>query len=267
MYRTLVPVDTDVSRALNQAKFVARLAAGTGDVEATVLHISPEWRKRHFSDNEAAVEAAEYLEDKGVSVDRALEEGSVSRKIIEVAEEYGSHEIVMGGRKRSGVAMVVLGSTVQDVLLSAERPVSVTGSSSVNREGPHRLLLPVDTNERRARQQAEYVTDLPNAVERVEATVLYVYRQDTTRGFDEVDAAVAAADVLEDAGVTTDRVAVSGKVPEKIIDHADELRADDIVMGGRKRSGIQKVLLGSITQAIILSANRPVTITGYDETE
>lgn len=267
MYRTLVPVDTDVSRALHQAKYVARLAEGTGDVEATVLHVSPEWMKRHFSDNEAAVEAAEHLRDHGVSVTRSVQEGSVAPTIIEAAADFESNEIVMGGRKRSGVAMVVLGSTVQDVLLSAQQPVAVTGDSSISGNGTYRVLLPVDTDERRARQQAEYVAGLPNAAERVEATVLYVYRQDTTRGFDEADAAVAAADTLAEAGVSTDRVAVSGDVPEQIVDHADDLEADNVVMGGRKRSGIQKVLLGSVSQAIILSADRPVTITGHDDGE
>lgn len=267
MYRALVPVDTDVSRALHQAKYVARLSNTTGEVEATVLYVSPEWRKRHFSENEAAIEAAEHLESEGVSVNRALEEGSVSPGIIQSAEEFDSHEIVMGGRKRSGVAMVVLGSVVQDVMLSAERPVTVTGRSSVSGDDVYRVLLPVDTNERRARQQAEYVTRLPNASETVEATVLYVYSQDTTRGFSEVDAAVTAADTLEEAGVSPERVSVSGKAPEQIIGHADELDADDIVMGGRKRSGIQKVLLGSVTQAVMLSADRPVTITGYEKPE
>lgn len=267
MYRTLVPVDTDISRALHQAKYVARLSEAAGEVEATVLHVSPEWRKRHFSENEAAMEAVEHLENEDISVNRALEEGSVSRGIIDAAEEFDSHEIVMGGRKRSGVAMAVLGSVVQDVMLSAERPVTVTGESSVSGNGVYRVVVPVDTNERRARQQAEYVADLPNASERVEATVLYVYPRDTTRGFSEVDSAVTAADMLDEAGVSTERVAVSGKAPKQIIGHADKLAADDIVMGGRKRSGIQKAILGSVTQAVILSAERPVTITGYEEPE
>ena len=262
MYKMLVPVDTDVSRSLHQAKYVAHLADVTGAVEATVLYVAPEWRQARFSDNDAAVEAVEYIENEGVPVKRAIETGEVSRQIVDAAEERDSYEIVMGGRKRSGVALVVLGSTVQDVLLSAERPVTVVGESDVTGNDTHRVLLPVDTDERRARLQAEYVTRLPEAAATVEATVLYVHPQHTSRGFDENDAAVTAADTLEAAGVSVDRSVASGNVPQQIVEHADDLDVDDIVMGGRKRSAVQKVVLGSISQDIILSADRPVTLTG-----
>jgi len=154
MYRVLVPVDTNVGRALHQAKYVARLATVAGDVAATVLHVAPEWMSRRFSGVEAASDAAEYLEDEGVRVSRVVEQGHVSRRIVEAAAERECAEVVMGGRKRSGVAMVVLGSTVQDVMLSAERPVTVTGTSRVSRADTFRVLLPVDTDEGRARDQA-----------------------------------------------------------------------------------------------------------------
>jgi nucleotide-binding universal stress UspA family protein len=80
-----------------------------------------------FEDVAAAVDAAEYLEGEGVSVERVAIGGEVARKIIQKADELDADSIVMGGRKRSGVQKVLLGSTVQDVMLSAERPVTITG--------------------------------------------------------------------------------------------------------------------------------------------
>lgn len=96
MYRVLVPVDKDENRALHQAKYVAGLPGAGEEVE-------------------------------GVSVERVSVGGEVARKILDTAEELDADCLIMGGRKRSGVQKVLLGSTVQDVILSTERPVTITG--------------------------------------------------------------------------------------------------------------------------------------------
>jgi len=131
----------------------------------------------------------------------------------------------------------------------------------------YRVLVPVDSDENRALHQAEFVAELPRAREEVEATVLVVFRHQDYAGapphdFDEIDAAVRAADYLEEEGISVDRVSVGGEIARKIVDKAEELDADCLVMGGRKRSGVQKVLLGSTVQDVVLSTERPVTITG-----
>lgn len=129
------------------------------------------------------------------------------------------------------------------------------------------VLVAVDRSEARARHQAEFVAGLPNATREVEATVLYVFPHQDYSGapehaFEEVDAAVLAADALEEAGVSVDRVVVGGEVASEIIEHADEIDAGMIVLGGRKRSGVAKVLMGSTAMDVLVSAERPVTVTG-----
>jgi nucleotide-binding universal stress UspA family protein len=272
MYELLVPVDKSEDRAFHQAHYVSRLPNATTDVEATVLYVvSPrEFDSAdsvEFSDIDAAVGAANLLEGEGVSVTRAVDDGSVSEQIVRSADELEADEIVMGGRKRSGVSRVLLGSTVQDVMLSAERPVTITSETTVPNDGVRQVLVPVDGSVERARHQAAYVAGLPGAAESVEATVLFVFRHQDYKGapphtFEEIDAAVEAADTLEDEGVSVERVAIGGEVARKILTVAAELDADSIVVGGRKRSGLQEVLIGSITQDVMLSAERPVTITG-----
>ena len=130
----------------------------------------------------------------------------------------------------------------------------------------YEVLVAVDQDEERAKHQVEYVTSLPGAADEVRATVLYVTPRDEysdgPREFETVDSAVAAADELEAAGVDVERVASVGTVSREIIDHADELDADQIVMGGRKRSGVAKVLVGSSTQDVLYSTERPVVVTG-----
>jgi nucleotide-binding universal stress UspA family protein len=272
MYRVLVPVDRSEERAFHQAQYVSQLPNAPDDVEATVLYVVPpdefsDADAVEFSDIDAAVGAANLLEGEGVSVTRTVDDGGVSNQIVRSADELEADEIVMGGRKRSGVSRVLLGSTVQDVMLSAERPVTITSETAVPSEGIRQVLVPVDADVERAHHQAAYVAGLPEAAETVEATVLVVFRHQDYKGapphtFEEIDAAVEAADALEDEEVPVDRVAIGGEVARKILDVAAERDADSIVMGGRKRSGLQEVLMGSITQDVMLSAERPVTITG-----
>lgn len=272
MYSVLVPVDRNANRAFHQAKYVERLAAAGEDVTATVLYVVPpdEFDAAgdvEFSTIDAAVEAAELLTAAGVTVHRVVGDGSPSQETLRVADDRDVDEVVMGGRKRSGVTQVILGSTVNDVLVSTDRAVTITGTETVLGEGLRRLLVPVDRNVDRARQQAEYITALPTAVDQLEATIFYVFPHQDYKGapeheFEEIDAAVEAADYLEEAGVTVNRVAVGGELARKILDAAEDRDVDGIVMGGRKRSGVQKVLLGSTAMDVILSAERPVTLTG-----
>ena len=272
MYQVLIPVDDDESRALNQAEYAASLPDSESAVEATVLYVIPPRRldtaeEVDFEEIDSAVAAVEYLEDSDVSVDRRIGDGGVSEEVIRVADELDCDELVMGGRKRSGVAQVLLGSTVRDVFVSTERPVTITGSGMVFEGGSREVLLPVDRNLERARRQVEYATALPNAAENVTATVLYVFPHQDYRGappheFEDVEAAVETADSLEAEGLSVERVSIGGEVTRKVLETAEEREVDSIVMGGRKRSGVQKTLLGSIAQDVMLSADRPVTLTG-----
>ena len=272
MYRALIPVDRDAGRAFHQAKYVERLADDGRDLEATVLYVVPpdefdQADEVAFGEIDTAVEAADMLEDAGIVVHRIVDDGSVSEEILRTGNEFDVDELVMGGRKRSGASRVLLGSTVQDVLLSTERPVTVTGPDVVFGDGLREVLVAVDRDVERAYDQAGYVASLPNAPDGMNATVYYVFPHQDYKGappheFAEVDAAVEAADLLEAEGIPVERVAEGGEVARLILDTAEELDVDSIVMGGRKRSGVQKVLLGSTTQDVMLSAERPVTITG-----
>jgi nucleotide-binding universal stress UspA family protein len=270
MYQVLIPVNDSESRAVHQAKYVSRLPRASESVEATVLHVSPPDGSDEiptFGDVDAAVEAAATLEDAGVSVSRQVEAGGVSKEILLVADAEAADEIVIGGRKRSGVMKALLGSRAQDILLSGDRPVTVTGERVDIGDGVRQVLVPVDQSEERAHHQAEYVANLPGGPEAVEATVFLVFPHEDYEGappreFADVPAAVAAAEHLEDAGVAVDRVHTGGEITREIIEAADGIDADSIVMGGRKRSGVQKVLMGSTTQDVAISAEYPVTLTG-----
>lgn len=131
----------------------------------------------------------------------------------------------------------------------------------------YRVLLPVDSNTSRALEQARAVADLPSATDDVEATLLRVFddiaASDDTEMIDptRVYAVTEVQEFLEDAGITVELRGEVGDSGDVIIDVADEIDADVIVLGGPTQSPIGKVVFGSVGQYVLLNADRPVTMT------
>ncbi|WP_340101890.1 universal stress protein [Salinibaculum salinum] len=137
----------------------------------------------------------------------------------------------------------------------------------------YRVLLPVDENEERAEQAAQNVINLPRDADDIEVVVLNVEapysvgdgggRVSSEEFFDETDypkSVEMVLDMLEDADIATKKRRVHGTPSEEILAVADEVDADAIAMSGRKRSPSGKVLFGSVTQSVLLDANRPVLV-------
>ena len=139
-----------------------------------------------------------------------------------------------------------------------------------------RVLVPIDDNEDRARRQASFVASLPNAHEEVEVHLLFVFTDGTRseelpeelRRFNSAERVASVRRVeklLEDTGVDYHLLEESGEAAGDIIDDAEELNVDLIVLGGRKRSPTGKVIFGSVTQEVLLNTDRPVTVTGASD--
>lgn len=129
----------------------------------------------------------------------------------------------------------------------------------------HRILVPVDRNLERATRQASYVTSLPGADE-LEVTVLHVHEADyegaPPHEFDDTEAATTTLETIKNAGIECEGELREGVIARTIIEAAEEFDADQIIMAGRDRSGVMKVLLGSVTQDVVVSSDRPVTVLG-----
>jgi len=137
MYRVLVPVDTDVDRALAQAEYVAALPDAADAVEAIVLFVFhgegsdlPDELKQFKSASRirSVRRAKEHLEELGVEVTVLDDSGDTAEDITDEADRYDVDAIVLGTRKRSPVGKAIFGSVTQSVLLDTDRPVVVTGS-------------------------------------------------------------------------------------------------------------------------------------------
>jgi len=129
----------------------------------------------------------------------------------------------------------------------------------------YRILLPVDQSEDRALAQARYVTNLPNASEDVQVTLLYVFTEedgDGARDVTRIGSVKRAREHLAEHGVTVHVREDSVEAVDAILAHAEKEDVDSLVLGGRKRSPTGKALFGSVTQSVIMNTDRPVVVTG-----
>jgi len=136
------------------------------------------------------------------------------------------------------------------------------------------VLLPVDENVNRGLAAGEAVSSLPCAAEEIHATILNIEKEiDVTGGegghvdsedwYDESEipqAVVETRDYLKEADIETDVRREHTDPAEGIVEVAQELDVDRIVMSGRNRTPVGKVLFGSVTQSVLLEAGRPVTV-------
>ncbi|QFU81227.1 universal stress protein [Natronorubrum aibiense] len=144
----------------------------------------------------------------------------------------------------------------------------------------YRILLPVDTNESRARAQVDAILELPAAAEDVFVDVVHVhdetmpdaewaaggfsetYTEELAENIDQrIPSSVAVAvDDLEAADVEYAVHETAGEPAETILEAVTELDSNVIVLGSGDQSPVGKMLFGSVTQDVVLESDRPVTV-------
>ncbi len=132
------------------------------------------------------------------------------------------------------------------------------------------ILMPIDTSESRGQKQAAFIAGLPRASESVHVSMLHVFEDEDraeTTAPRQLSGGNAAFKNLREVGVGIEQVSRVGKPAERIVDVADELDADLLVLGGRKQSPGRSALFGSVTQSVIRQTERPVTVTGGEAAE
>lgn len=125
----------------------------------------------------------------------------------------------------------------------------------------YRIVMAVDTSEARARAEADAVIGLPRDPSDIHVTILHDFTNNPSgASVTQVAAVRRARDRLVEHGITVDLAETSGDPAEAIVETAEELNADVIVLAARRRSPTGKLLFGSVTQAVILGTDRPVLV-------
>lgn len=69
-----------------------------------------------------------------------------------------------------------------------------------------------------------------------------------------------ARDLADENGGVIDTDEVTGQPSKAIVDYAEDTGVDHIVIGSHGRSGVSRLLLGSVAEAVVRRVDVPVTV-------
>ncbi len=292
----LVPLDrSDLSR---QAIPYALAAARAGD-EIVFLHampipdISPVLLPKPISvadlSRELRENAAEYLEEtlkrirtpEGVTISSMIVDGQPADVIVSHSTTDGVAMVVMTTAGRGAVGRLTFGSVADRVSRTSPVPVLLVRADSeaeTNWYAPasiRRLVVPLDGSGRAHQALPKAATlakhlDVPvllvsvNEAERMSlvygsAFSAAAYAEIAENAERELDNMLTkAADELRTAGVEVDQRVLMGATAYAI--NAITERDDIIVMTSHGRSGVRRLLLGSVAEQLVRTARVPVLL-------
>jgi nucleotide-binding universal stress UspA family protein len=223
------------------------------------------------------------LRARGIETTSKLLSGEPKAVIIDRASETHADLVVMGSRGVSGLSKFLLGSVTAAVARFAPCSVEIVRPAVRDEDHPTaiRVLLATDgseCSEVATRSIAERpwpagsevhilsVVELSVPLFRIpyppyfDSHAMEELRAQAMQRTEEV--VMAAEKIITDAGLTeTATVAVPSATPkELILEEAQRWGADIIVMGSHGRRGINRFLLGSVSEAVAAHAHCSVEI-------
>lgn len=212
-----------------------------------------------------------YAPNHPIDVVCHVSEGDPKTEILRMAREVGSDLIVMGTHGRTGMRWLLAGSIAVAVLRGAHCPVVALRSPEVPYKGGNiRLILhPTDFS-----QDSEGALQVARSLARdlgARLIILHVApievaidgaaeaepdSHDYRDAMEQIHKRLEGPDLKYPVEIRISR----GFAPEVIKTTAEEVGCDLIVMGTHGRTGLSRVLLGSVAESVLPRADCPVMI-------
>lgn len=178
------------------------------------------------------------------------------REIAAQAEESQADLVVMGRRGVHWLERLMLGEAAARVVGHVHCSVLVVPKESGMWEKG--ILVAVDGS-----RHADVAAVAAGALAKhcgLPLTVLAVCASDDLKCDMVKPLADRVRDLLRQEGVAADSIVVEGKVADAIVQAAKDNDCDLIVVGSHGRTGLDRILMGSVSQQVVVQAKCPVMV-------
>lgn len=215
-------------------------------------------------------QAEDMAEEEGVKLRTYLEQGEPYQRIIDLAFSLNVDLIILGRTGKTGLSGAIIGSTTMRTIGSSPVDVLV-----IPKEKPikcRRILVPVDGSEfsdratMRAIELSKLfkgtlcflnVVEVPLELFEGPGEIAQVIESLKLSGEEIVRKLKRKA---KEEGLDAESLVVEGIIEEEILRIAEEKECDLIVMGSHGKTGIKRLLMGSVTEGVIKMGNLPVLV-------
>lgn len=242
----------DLAQALGAELMLVSVAVVNPEYATTV----PELRAAALANAEAAVAAGigRLTIDKRSRL--VVEADDPYRGIVEAAEEARADLIVIGRRGKRGIARDLIGDATAKVIGHASCPVLVCPRGSHLATGP---ILAATDGSRPGDAAAWYAAKLAEKLNRplvIVSAVLPTHSEERRR--EAVTAVERVQMALKDCAVAVTGIIGTGRPEQVIVEQARQADAALVVIGTHGRTGLDRLLMGSVAERVIGFSDRPV---------
>lgn len=212
-----------------------------------------------------------YRADPRIAVDYLVRHGDAAGEILQAADDVDADLIVVGTHGRGGVDRLICGSVAESVMRQSSRPVLVARHPEESRPGAtiRVILHPTDFSPRS--WPALGVARALARVNHADLALMHVAPAEVLTGgtfYAPADLGPERAELAklqeQSAGAGLEgRVKArfgQGDPVTEILLAADELTCDLIVMGSHGRTGLRRLLMGSVAESVCRRAPCPALI-------
>ncbi|MFZ2089801.1 MAG: universal stress protein [Desulfobaccales bacterium] len=212
--------------------------------------------------------AMQLAEDEGAGIRPVCVMGEAYETIVDMAEDEGRDLIVMGVKTASYAERLLVGSTTARVIgYSTQDVLVVPETASVKWE---RILVATDGSEysRKATQKALDLAQVSGGTLKVVSVLeisphIYAVAPEYTEEKIKLPKQYAqeVKDLATSRGIIAeDFVQEAESADTVIVELANKADIDLIVLGSHGRTGIKRLLMGSVTERVIANAPCPVLV-------